>query len=256
MEWWTANRYRHLFEVGLNFATSERREDQHGKELWPYRELIGSLMYLSVGTRPDISNTVSKLAQFTTCPSHTHWISAKRVLRYLKKTIDYRLTFRKTGKSLIGYSDADWGNCSIDRKSYSGYCFILGGAAISWRSQKQRTVATSSTEAEYISLSEAMKEALYLNRLLKEVGLLELSKTTLYADNQGAIYIANDTGYHTRSKHIDIRYHFIRDVLKSKTVELEHLPTNLMLADVFTKALPVNKHYKCTAGLGLIQSLN
>ncbi|KAG6461296.1 hypothetical protein O3G_MSEX012541 [Manduca sexta] len=129
------------FVVGLNFAVPrDHRENDKEKETWPYRELIGTLMYLSVGTRPDISNTVSKLAQFTTCLSHTHWISAKRVLRYLKKTIDYRLTFRKTGKSLIGYSDADWGNCLIDRRSYSGYAFMLGGATISWRSQKQRTV--------------------------------------------------------------------------------------------------------------------
>lgn len=97
-----------------------------------------------------------------------------------------------------------------------------------------------------------MKEVLYLSSLLKEIGLLNLSKTTMYADNQGAIYIANDTGYHARSKHIDIRYHFIRDVLKGDVVELKHLPTDLMLADVLTKALPAIKHYKCTSGLGLV----
>lgn len=177
---------------------------------WPYRELIGALIYLAVATRPDISNAVSRLAQFSNNLKKQHWLTAKRVLRYLAGTTDYGLLFFRADQPLIGYSDADWGGCALDRQSYSGYVFLLGGATISWKSQKQRTVALSSTEAEYISMTEATKEGLYLRSLLTELGLSRMAATTLYVDNQGAQYLAHDHLYHPRTKHIDIRYHFLR----------------------------------------------
>lgn len=140
---------------------------------YPYRELIGALMYLLVASRPDIANTVSRLAQFTSKPRKCHWIAAKRVLRYLAGTAEIGLVYSRTNNLLFGYANADWGGCTIDRRSYTGYVFLLSGAAITWKSQKQRTVALSSTEAEYISLAEAAKEALYLRNLLHELGLCE-----------------------------------------------------------------------------------
>ena len=153
-------------------------------EQLPYRELIGALMYLSVGTRPDIAHTVNYLSQFNNCHHVRHWKAAKRVLRYLQGTIDKGLIFTKDNKSLIGMADADWGNSELDRRSYTGYAFILSGGAISWCSRKQRTVFLSSTEAEYMCLSEAAKEATFCINFLKELGCRNLAKVTFFNDNQ------------------------------------------------------------------------
>jgi hypothetical protein len=236
----------------INLKLQSVQQNTKSDERYPYRELIGSLLYLSEGTRPDISNTVSKLAQFVNAPSKECWTAAKRVLRYLKRTKEYGIVFTKTGKSLQGYSDSDWGGCLLDRRSYSGYAFILGDACVSWKSQKQKCVATSSCEAEYDSLASSMKEAIYLNSLLSEIGLGKFAQVILHVDNQGALYLASDPVFHARSKHIDIRHHFIRGVLKENdNIKLAYLSTDSMLADVLTKALPKVKHYACMSGLGI-----
>ena len=219
---------------------------------WPYRELVGALMYLAVATRPDIANTVSRLAQFNNNPNKRHWLAAKRVLRYLAGTTGLGLLFFRADQPLTGYSDADWGGCTIDRRSFTGYTFLLGGAAISWKSQKQRTVALSSTEAEYVSMTEAVKEGLYLRSLLTELRLDRMAETVLYIDNRGAQYLAHDHMYHPRTKHIDIRYHFLRQSVAEGLVTLEHVPTSEMVADILTKALPATTHWSCVEGLGLI----
>ncbi|XP_071580260.1 uncharacterized protein [Temnothorax nylanderi] len=132
-------------EVSARFNDASEDGPQ---ENCPYRELIGALMYLSVATRPDIANTVSRLAQFTNKPRKYHWLAAKRVLRYLAGTAEIGLVCTKTDEPLVGYADADWGGCTVDRRSYTRYAFLLSGAAITWKLQKQRTVALSSTEAE------------------------------------------------------------------------------------------------------------
>ena len=242
-------------EVNAKVAKNEETVSNRGRYFnqgsRPYRELIGALMYLSVGTRPDIANTVAKLAQFSVCPLDMHWSAAKRVLRYLKGTINYGLVFRKTGSNLVGFSDADWGGCTVDRRSFSGYAFLLGGAAISWKSQKQRTVSLSSTESEYISLSEATKEAIYLRSLMHELGLKSLAKIVVNVENRGALYLANDPVHHTRTKHIDIRHHFIRESVKEQKITLNYLSTDKMIADILTKALTIQKHNACAKGLGL-----
>lgn len=217
---------------------------------YPYRELIGGLMYLSVGTRPDISNTVSRLAQFTNKPRKCHWIAAKRVLRYLASSANSGLVYTKANESIIGYTDADWGGCIIDRRSYTGYAFIFSGAAITWKSQKQRTVALSSTEAEYVSLAEAAKEALYLRSSLCELGLNDWSDIVIYVDNRGAQFLANDPVFHARTKHIDIKHHFVRESISAGMFVLEHVPTEHMIADVLTKPLSRVAHERCLEGLG------
>ncbi|GBO20433.1 Retrovirus-related Pol polyprotein from transposon TNT 1-94 [Araneus ventricosus] len=146
-----------------------KRSDECDTEGVPYRELVGGLLYLATSTRPDIANTVSKLSQFLNYYDNTHWKAAKRVLRYLKKTINFGLIFKHTDEPLFGYTDSDWANFFDDRKSYTGFCFILSGSAISWESRKQCTVALSSTEAEYMALSDGTKEAIYLRKLLNEL---------------------------------------------------------------------------------------
>lgn len=136
--------------------------NQDDNESLPYRELVGSLMYVTLATRPDIVHAVSVLSQFNCQHDRKIWTEAKHVLRYLKRSMDLALCFRPTEEKLHGFVDADWGNCPLNRRSYTGVAFILAGAAISWESRKQRTVALSSTEAEYMGLTDAMKEAIYL----------------------------------------------------------------------------------------------
>lgn len=216
-----------------------------------YREIIGALMYLVVGTRPDIANTVSRLAQFVNKPCKQNWLGVKRILRYLAGTTKLGIFYTKKTKPMIGYCDADWGGCLEDRRSYSGYVFILAGGAVSWKSQKQRTVALSSTESEYVSLSEAVKEAIYLKGLLTELQQETFSKIELLIDNRGAEQLASNPVYHARTKHIDIRHHFVREAVENEIVKLRHVSSSEMVADILTKALPRELHDKCIQGLGL-----
>ena len=220
-------------------------------ESFPYREIIGALMYLSVGTRPDIAHAVNYLSQFNNNHDDRHWKAAKRILRYLKGTIDKGLVYQQDDAGLVGMADADWGNSEMDRKSYTGYAFIMSGGAVSWCSRKQRTVAQSSTEAEYMCLSEAAKEAIFCISFVKELGCPELANITLFNDNQSAGKLARNPVFHSRTKHIDIKCHFIRDAIKDYPIQLEYLPTEEMTADVLTTPLSIAKHEKCTVGLGL-----
>ena len=215
----------------------------------PYRELIGTLMYLSVTSRPDIMNRVVYLAQFASAYQHEHWIAAKRILRYLKETINLGLTFRKGSFNLTGYADADWGSDINDRKSYTGYVFILSNAAIAWKSRKQKTVALSTTEAEYVAISESAKEAIYIKSFLKEIGID--MKIIIFNDNQSARLLTQNTVFHDRTKHIDLKHHAVRDAVKNNKFEIRYLPTEKMVADVLTKSLNKQKHLFCCRGLGL-----
>lgn len=216
-----------------------------------FRELIGALMYLAIGTRPDIAYTVGMLSQFNSCHNKSHWITAKRTLRYLKGTINLNLVFRKDNEKLTGFVDADWGGCVIDRRSYTGSTFILSGASVSWESKKQRTVALSSTEAEYMALTNAAKEAIHLIGFLRELGFSNIGRVDIFNDNQGAAHLAANPVYHARSKHIDIRHHFIREVLNNHPIKLLYLPTEHMIADILTKPLNRAKHIFCSRGVGL-----
>ncbi|KMQ88815.1 gag-pol polyprotein [Lasius niger] len=174
----------------------------------PYQSLIGSLMYLAVSTRPDISYAISVLSQFNMNPGKAHWSAAKRVLRYLKGTVNYGLVYTKMEVPLIGFVDADWGGNVDDRVSYTGFVFKLANAAITWEARKQKSIALSSTEAEYMALTEAAKETVYLRNLLEEMCYLkhQSEPTTVYCDNQGAQKLMRNPMYHSRTKHIDIRH--------------------------------------------------
>ncbi|UYV76700.1 hypothetical protein LAZ67_14001823 [Cordylochernes scorpioides] len=209
-----------------------------------YQSLIGSLIYLSVSTRPDIAYAVSALGQFSNDPRRQHWNAAKRVLRYLKGTSCLRITYRKSNEALHGYADADWGGNLVDRKSHTGIVYFLARGPIAWESKKQQTVTLSSTESEYIALCEAGKEAVYLRALLDEMGFGELlnGPTVLKTDNQGAQQLARNPVYHARTKHIDIKWHFIRSICSDGLVEVVHTPTQENVADILTKGLPRNKN--------------
>ena len=212
-----------------------------------YRELVGSLIYAMTCTRPDICWIVTTLSQYLSKPVQAHWVAAKHVLRYLKGTLGYELCYRKCGENLklIGYSDADWASSTNDRRSISGYCFSLTetGPLISWRSKKQRTVALSSCEAEYIALAATVQEALYLIQLLDQIAYI-CRPVQIYEDNQGTIALSKDPVKRQRSKHIDIRYHFIRSTINEGKVIVSYCPTNDMVADIMTKSATRSKLQK------------
>lgn len=208
-------------------------------------------MYLAVLTRPDISYSVSYLSQFNNCYNENPFIYAKRVLKYLHKTKNYCLKYGEGNVQLQGFVDADWASDSLDRKSYSGYCFTMVGSAISWQSRKQRKVSLSSTEAEYVALSEAAREAVYLRNLLCEI-TGKLNVIPLNCDNQSALKLSTGQQSQNRSKHIDVRYHYVRDCVTSSSIETSYISTHEMPADLLTKGLLPSKHNKFMKMLGIV----
>lgn len=241
-------------EAGTKMTKGTPWSDADGKKP-PYRELVGCLLYLSLATRPDIAHAASVLSQFNDCFNGNHWGAAKRVLRYLKGTSELGICYRSKDESLAGYVDADWGGSTDDRRSFTGYTFIMCGGAVAWDSRKQRTVALSTTEAEYMALSEAAKEAVHIQRFLLELGAIEVGPTKLFNDNVSAQKLATNPVFHARTKHIDIRHHFVREVVESGQVTLEHVASDEMPADVLTKALTRPKHNRCVDLLGLRRSI-
>ena len=207
-----------------------------------YRSLVGKLLYLSVVSRPDLSFVVSNLGQFLSNPGKAHWLGAKRVLRYLKDCSDYRLVYHSRDSAgelvLSGYSDSDWGSDLDDRRSVSGYLFSLGSGVIRWKSKKQPTVALSSAEAEYLGLSSSAQEAMFLRSLLAGLGITDLPVTTIYGYNQASLALAENPRNHGRAKHIDIRYHYLRDLVAEQHVAVLYVGTGENVADLMTKNLP------------------
>jgi hypothetical protein len=205
----------------------------------PYRELIGCLMYSMVATRPDIAYAVGYLSRQVSNPTGRHWTQAKRVLRYLKHTKDLGLRVTRCNPEdfkLCAYVDADWGRDPTTGKSTTGCVLYLGNVPILWTSRLQRCVALSSTESEYVALSECVKDVLWVSRLLVDFGI-PCIKVPIYEDNAGCIKLAKNPVFHKRTKHINIRYHFVRDQVADGTVELVWLPTADMVADALTKPL-------------------
>lgn len=216
-----------------------------------YSAAIGSFNFAAVATRADIKCTVQELAQFMSNPSPTHWTAAKRVMRYFKGTLDLGITYTPSTDDPEIFSDANWGTCPIDRKSISGYAVIFGNAAISWYSKKQPTVALSTMEAEYMAVSNATRESLWIRELLTEIGLPPRGPTTIHVDNQAAIKFSENSQFHARSKHIDIRHHFIREHIASNEVSVQYCATDDNIADIFTKPLSKPKHEHFVKLLGM-----
>lgn len=225
---------------------SDNNEEDNSKEVVDpkeYREIVGSLIYAMTCTRPDISWVVSKLSQTLAEPKAEHLVAAKHVLRYLKGTNEYELCFKKTDEYLnrIAFSDSDWASSVEDRRSTTGYCFSLKkqGPAISWKSKKQATVALSTCEAQYIGLANTTQESMYLTQLLNGMDNRDYSCTKIHGDNQGAIALSKNPVNRQRSKHIDVKYHFIRDALIEGKIDIVYCPSEDMVADILTK--PVAK---------------
>ena len=208
-----------------------------------YQSAVGSLLYLSGWTRPDITFAVSNVARYCSNPTKEHWTAVKRILRYLNGTLDYGMLYSRKDDdgTMIGFSDADWAGDTNDRKSTSGYLFMMSGAAISWKSKKQTTVALSTAEAEYVALASTTQEATWLRQLLQDLNVEQTGPTVIHEDNQSAICIAQNPQYHSKTKHIHIKYHFVREKVLDNTIQLKYCPTSDMLADMLTKGLTYDK---------------
>ena len=202
-----------------------------------YRSLIGSLRYL-VNTRPDFAYEVGLLSRFMEAPGKEHWIAIKQVLRYIKGTLNLGCIYRAEGETVLaGFSDSDHAGDLDDRKSTTGTVFFLGSGAITWSSQKQKVVAKSSCEAEYVAAAAATCQGVWLSRLVSEMLRKPPAKFKLFVDNQVAIAFSKNPVHHDQSKHIDIKYHYIRDCVETGQVEVDHIRTGEQLADTLTKAL-------------------
>lgn len=228
--------------------------DENCKKVNPveYQSLIGSLMYLAVCSRPDILHSVCKLSQKNTEPHQEHMTAARRILKYLNKTIDFKLRYKRTGEPIMCYVDADWGGDNESRKSYTGYVFILAGGVFSWESKKQPTVALSSTEAEYMALSSAAKEAIYLKKLLGEIQLHCPDKIMINGDNMGSLHLVKNPIFHNRTKHIDIKFHHVRDAYTNGHIDIKYCCSSNNIADILTKNLSKTCHLKFVRELGFI----
>jgi hypothetical protein len=211
-------------------------------------------MYAACATRPDIAYSISALSQYSARPNETHFNALKRVLRYLRGSTNLSLTFTGTSDltpELVAYTDSDWASNQDDRRSVTGYVFALSGGPVSWASRRQKTVAQSTVEAEYMATAEAVKEAIWWRSFLGELGQPTDSPTKVYSDNAGSISLAHNPEHHARTKHIDVKYHLTREHLQLGTISLQRVPTNENTADVFTKALSRDTYLQHLTGLGL-----
>jgi len=204
-----------------------------------YRSIIGSLRYI-VNTRPDLSYSVGVVSRFMEAPTKAHWGAVKQILRYLKGTIDYGCRYSKGTELkpvLLGFSDSDFAGDIQDRKSTTGIVYFLGGNLVTWASQKQKIVTLSSCEAEYVAAAAAACQGVWLSCLIGDLLGTKEAPVKLFMDNKSAIALSKNPVHHDRSKHIDTKFHFIRECVEEGKVEVEHVGTADQLADIFTKAL-------------------
>ncbi|KAL5731873.1 hypothetical protein ACHQM5_004561 [Ranunculus cassubicifolius] len=211
-----------------------------------YRSIVGALQYLS-WTRPDMSYSINQVCQFLHSPRTTHVQALKRILRYLKGTLSHGLTISKGPSLITAFCDSDWAGSSCDRRSTTGICVFLGPNLISWHAKKQPTVARSSTEAEYRALAYTAAELSWLCQLFKDMQLPILHCPTIWIDNISAMSLANNPIYHARTKHIEVDYHYVHELVTSKLLQLRYIHTQDQLADIFTKSLS-SPRYKLLMG--------
>jgi histone deacetylase 1/2 len=243
--------------VTTPLSSSEKITAHQGDLLGPddstnYRSMVGALQYLTL-TRPDISFAVNKVCQYLHAPTTVHWTAAKRILRYVKHTLTVGLTFSKSPSMLVSaFSDADWAGSLDDRRSTGGFAVFFGPNLISWSAKKQATVSRSSTEAEYKSVANATAEMIWVQSLLTELGVKLTQRPCLWCDNMGATYLSANPVFHARAKHIEIDFHFVRERVMRRQLEVRFISSKDQVADGFTKALPIRafENFKHNLNLG------
>lgn len=229
------------------------RKDGEGKFVnsTMFKSLVGNLMYLTT-TRPDIAYAVSLVSRFMEKPYSNHWEAAERILRYVKGTIDYGIFYQaNVAVKLLGYYDSDLAGRIDDSKSTSSYVFNLGSGAILWSSKKQPIVALSTTEVEYIATCLAGCQLIWLQGILENLKQMQSGPTTLFCDNRSAISAIKDPVLHGRTKHVRVRYHFLRELVKEDEIYVEYCPTEEQLPDIFTKPLSEHVFKRIVAALGV-----
>jgi hypothetical protein len=231
-------------------STEEEKAKMRGV---PYLRLVGRLMYLMLFTRPDLCHAVGLLSRFGSNPGWEHWMAAKRILRYLKGTMNHGITYRQSSLpfEITCYTDADWGEDPDTRRSVSGMVSVLAGGAVSWSSKRQSTVAQSTLEAEYMAAASATREVLWLRKLMADIGEVPTGPTVIYCDNQGAVRTSKDDAFHPRTKHIAHKYHLVREKVEEGDITVIHKPTGEMAADFLTKSLPREKLQNLLPLIGL-----
>nr|XP_016479378.1 PREDICTED: uncharacterized mitochondrial protein AtMg00810-like [Nicotiana tabacum] len=216
-----------------------------------YKQIVGCLMYATV-TRPEIMYSVSLVSRYMEHPKETHLLAAKRIFRYLQGTIDYGILYKKEGKSeLIGFTDSDFAGDKEDRKSTPGYVFMLGSGAVSWCSKKQPIVTSSTTEAEFVAATVCATQAIWLKKVLTELHFPQQEPIPIYCDNGSAIKLSKNPVLHGRSKHIDVKFHFLRDLTKDKVIDVVYCRSEDQAADIFTKSLKLATFRKLRKLLGV-----
>ena len=235
--------------------------EKENMEFKPYARLVGSLMYAQVCTRPDLSFDVGMLSRFQSNPGHEHWVAGKKVLRYLQKTKNYMLVYRQVKElKLIGFSDSDFaGNYPDSNKSTCGYVFMLAGGAIAWKTMKQTLVTTSTMQAEFIAVYEAVCEGVWIRNFLMQTKILShivAEALEVYCDNEAAVFFCKNSKRSNNSKHIDLKYYSVREKVKRGELTVLSIDTNSQLADPFTKALSVAAFQKHTESIGVLPSLD
>lgn len=235
-------------EVGLKLT---RNGAGKKVDVTMYKQIVGSLMYLTT-TRPDIMHAVSLISRYMENPTEDHLLAAKRIFRYVKGTANFGILYKKVGNlSLFGFSDSDYAGDIDDRKSTSGFVFMMGSAAISWSSKKQQIVTLSTTEAEFVAAASCSCQAIWLRRLLEVLHNQQQGPTLIYCDSSSAIKLSKNSVLHGRSKHIDVRYHFLRDLSKGGVIELVYCRSEDQVADILTKPLKSAVFVKLRRELGV-----
>jgi len=246
--------------VKLDYVAEGQEEEEQGKKdekiTHRYAALIGSLMYLAIGTRPDIAFAMNKLAQFTQNPRQIYWTAIKWVFRYLKYTRTHKLTYRGDNNLLNTdfniFCDADWASDASDRKSISGYIVTMARGAVSWSLKKQTSVALSTAEAEYVAATHVAKQVLWQRSLFMELDFDIPTTSTIFTDNQAAISISHHPKFHSRTKHINIAHHFLHDLITDGTLNTIYVNMSENLADLFMKGLSRELHEDLTYRLGVL----
>ena len=231
--------------------------DDNGKEFDQkvYHSMIGSLLYLCA-SRLDIMLSVCMCARFQAAPKESHHLAVKRILRYLAYTPTLGLWYPKGSEfDLVGFSDADYASDKVDRKSTSGTCHFLGRSLVCWSSKKQNCVSLSTAESEYIAAGSSCAQLLWMKQTLKDYGI-HLKQVPLYCDNESAIKIANNPVQHSKTKHIEIRHHFLRDHVMKEDIDIIHVNTEEQLTDIFTKPLDEKRFCKLWCELNILESSN
>ncbi|GKB23082.1 transposable element [Tanacetum coccineum] len=229
------------FRLSTTCAPQTEAEIEYMSRI-PYASAVGSLMYAMICTRPDIAHAMSVVSRYMAHPGKEHWNAVKRIFRYLKEASDVGLIYGGDREYIVaGYSDSDYATDLDARRSLTGYVFTIGNSVVSWKATLQPSVALSTTEAEYMALTEAAKEGIWLKGLIEDLGFPQ-DQATVFCDSMSAICLAKDQVYHDRTKHIDVRYHFIRS---ERRIKVKKIGTQDNPADVFTKPVPLSKFRHC-----------